>query len=164
MERRLILMRHAESAWKTLGGSDHDRPLTPQGSSDAPKVATHLVALGWRPEAVLSSDALRTRETWAQMSQAIPKAPEPLFAPALYLAGLEDIWSEAHSVNPSVETLLVLGHNPGWERAVFTLSGLDKVMTPATAMLLIGSGDDWPSALRGKWSLSEVIRPPDTED
>jgi len=152
-------MRHAESAWKSLGSSDHDRPLTPQGSRDAPKVAEHLMTLGWRPDAVISSDALRTLETWAQMSHAIPNAPEPRFTSALYLASLEEVWSEAHSVNSAVETLLALGHNPGWERAVFTLSGQEIVMTPATAVLLIGSGDDWPSALRGKWSLSEVIRP-----
>lgn len=159
MERRLILMRHAKSAWGTLNSSDRERPLDPQGRRDAPRVAGRLVTLGWAPDRVLSSDARRTRETWELMAGAFEAAVEPLFTSALYLAGLEEIWTEAHSVQPDTQTLLVLGHNPGLEVALTTLSGRDEPMTPANAALLLGHGDDWPSALRGSWQLSALIRP-----
>jgi phosphohistidine phosphatase len=159
MERRLILMRHAKSAWATISSSDHERPLTDQGRHDAPRVARRLVTLGWEPEGVLSSDAQRTRETWQGMAEELVNTPAPLFSSALYLAGLEELWTEAHSVDAELKTLLVLGHNPGWEMALFALCGEDTSMTTANAALLIGSGDDWPTALRGRWRLSEIIRP-----
>src|SRR5690606_13880745 len=60
---RLIVLRHAESAWPA-DTADHDRPLDARGRSDARVVGQRLRALGWTPGVVLSSDARRARETW----------------------------------------------------------------------------------------------------
>ncbi len=65
MTRRLIVMRHAKSSWKHAGLTDHQRPLNKRGRKDAPRVARALIERGWTPRRVLSSDAARTRETWA---------------------------------------------------------------------------------------------------
>ena len=54
MQRKLILMRHAQSAHRSLQGSDHDRTLTERGARDAPRVAERLMRLGWAPQRVLS--------------------------------------------------------------------------------------------------------------
>ena len=64
-------------------------------------------------------------------------------------------------MDSDIETLLVLGHNPGWEEALFTLSGERRSMTPANAALMTGDGEDWATALRGRWALSQLIRPED---
>jgi phosphohistidine phosphatase len=37
--KRLILMRHAKSSWDDDDQSDHDRPLSPRGARDAPRMA-----------------------------------------------------------------------------------------------------------------------------
>ena len=158
MKRRLIVMRHAEAAMNSADGSDHARPLTPRGRSDAPRVARALLDRGWRPEAVLSSDSRRTRETWEGMAPELDAPPQPSFTRALYLAGLDTLWEEVHGVASEVETLLVLGHNPGWEHAVYRLSGQPEAMAPANAALLVGSGDTWPEALEGRWERAEVVR------
>ena len=71
MERRLIVMRHAKSSWKSDAETDHLRPLNKRGRDSAPLVAARLVELGWIPEAVYSSDSLRTRETWDGMMNAL---------------------------------------------------------------------------------------------
>ena len=164
MQRRLIVMRHADSAWDTGPGSDHERVLTSRGRHEAPKIAQALTARGWKPDAVLSSDARRTQETWEEMSRGFDGAPEPTFTRALYHAGLEAVWEAAHAVGPELRTLLVLGHNPGWEQAVHRLTGQPESMTPANAALLEGSGDDWPAALEGRWRLVEVLRPGELAD
>jgi len=161
MQRRLILMRHAQSAHRSLQGSDHERTLTTRGAHDAPRVAQRLTNLGWAPQRALSSDASRTRETWEAMTTILTGCPPPHFTRSLYLAGLEEIWTESHSVDSDIETLLVLGHNPGWEEALFTLSGERRSMTPANAALMTGDGEDWATALRGRWALSQLIRPED---
>ncbi len=159
MKRRLILMRHAKSAWNTLASSDHERPLNKRGVKDAPRVASRLVELGWEPDVVLSSDATRTQETWQGMATVFEAGPDVLLTHALYHAGLEELWTEAHSVNEAYETLLALGHNPGWEMALYALSGVHEEMTTANAALLEGSGESWPEALRGRWELHALIRP-----
>ncbi len=56
--------------------------------------------------------------------------------------------------------LLVLGHNPGWEDLVFSLTGEDIVMKTATAALLTRDLPDWQAAFEeGSWKLERMIYP-----
>jgi hypothetical protein len=38
MQRRLMLMRHAKSAWTSHVPTDHERPLNKRGRRDAPRI------------------------------------------------------------------------------------------------------------------------------
>jgi hypothetical protein len=73
MQRRLMIMRHAKSAWSSDVASDHERPLNKRGRRDAPRVGKRLAKLGWVPEFVVSSDSRRTRETWERMQRRFPE-------------------------------------------------------------------------------------------
>ncbi len=160
MTRRLIVMRHAKSSWNSPGHSDHERPLNGRGRRDAPKIGAALVERGWTPELVLSSDAQRTRETFAGMSEFFPSAMEARYLPSFYHAGLGAAQGELPAVPDQVACLLVLGHNPGWEDLVDWLAGEDIVMKTANAALLSLDLESWSAALQpGKWKLEDVIRP-----
>lgn len=159
MQRRLILMRHAKSSWSSESSTDHGRPLNGRGRRDAPRIAEVLERMGWAPDAVWSSDSSRTRETWELMEEALGTPPDAVFTNALYHAGLDDIFQEAHDWPADAHTVLVLGHNPGWEHAVMALGGEPAGMTTANAALLEGEGDDWVAALDGTWRLIDVLRP-----
>uniref|UniRef100_A0A0A9CPC8 Uncharacterized protein n=1 Tax=Arundo donax TaxID=35708 RepID=A0A0A9CPC8_ARUDO len=52
--RRLILLRHGESAAGGRATRDHDRPLSKAGRSDAISVSNKLQQMGWIPELILS--------------------------------------------------------------------------------------------------------------
>jgi phosphohistidine phosphatase len=71
MTKRLIVLRHAKSAWDTDAPDDHSRPLAKRGRKDAPLIGARLAQLEWVPQAVISSDSARTRETWARMEEAL---------------------------------------------------------------------------------------------
>ncbi|MBN7785925.1 histidine phosphatase family protein [Ponticoccus gilvus] len=104
--KRLILMRHAKSDWKT-GQEDHDRPLNARGRRAATVLGDWLRQNGQLPDAVLSSSAMRTRETLDRLQI---KA-QATFDPTLYLADssvLESVLKRATG-----ERVLMLGHNPG---------------------------------------------------
>ncbi len=159
MERRLILMRHAKSSWSSGAVGDHDRPLNKRGKRDAPRVAAALAARGWHPEVVYSSTAKRTRQTWRRMQRALEQEIDVVFVEGLYHGDLGDIRDAAATWPSEVETVLVLGHNPGWEMALYQLSAADAPMTTGNAALLEGEGDSWDEALRGDWHLVELIRP-----
>lgn len=160
MERRLIVMRHAKSSWNSPAPTDHARPLNERGKRDSPKVGAALVARGWTPDLVLSSDAQRTRETFAGMNESFPEDVPVRFLSDFYHAGPEAVQRELLQVDDSVSCLLVLGHNPGWEDLVYRLSGTDTVMKTATAALLHRELTSWKEALDGTpWDLAEVIYP-----
>ncbi len=164
MERRIILMRHAKSSWGSGVATDHERPLNERGRQSAPLVAQRLVHLGWIPEQLQSSDATRTRETWALMRTVFGDADiEEQFVSELYGAGLREIRALAESWHAEIGTMLLLGHNPGFEDTLQQLSGEPERMTTANAALLTGAGDSWRNALHSDWKLVEVIRPRDLD-
>lgn len=155
-------MRHAKSAWDTDAATDHARPLNGRGRRDAPRVAERLVELGWVPDRILSSDAQRTRQTCAGMAEALEGVPVS-YASDLYHGGLETIAALVPELDGDNTTVMVVGHNPGWEEAASTLTGVHVMMTTANAALLSTDVEGWAEALRldGGWRLEHLVRPKD---
>jgi phosphohistidine phosphatase len=160
MDRRLIVMRHAKSAWETAAPSDHQRPLSSRGRRDAPRVAKELGKRGWAPELVLCSDAERAKETWRRMSDAFEQA-EARLLPALYLGGFEAVRDALSDLPAIARTVMVVGHNPGWEEMVGRLTSVAVRMTTANAALLCIEAPSWRQAmaLAGQWRLERLVRP-----
>lgn len=161
MLRRLIVMRHAKSSWDHFDLSDHERPLNSRGLRDAPIIGQRLTKDGWVPQQVISSDSQRTRETWAGVASALTDPPQPTFTRRFYLATLDEIAPDIGRVPDELQTLLVLGHNEGWEQAVALLCGSWHPITTANAALLSIEADTWEEAIskRGAWTLHEILRP-----
>ena len=159
MERRLIAMRHAKSSWSSDAPTDHARPLNARGRRDAPRVAKRLTQLDWTPQYVLSSDSQRTRETCGLMAQCWEEGIEIEFLPTLYHAGASELQDELPRVLDEVETLMVVGHNPGWQEIVYRLCEEPVTMKTAAAALLEADCDAWGDAFRTRWSLHGVVYP-----
>lgn len=161
MQRRIIVMRHAKSSWSSGAAADHERPLNKRGRRDAPRIGARLSELGWTPERVLSSDAERTRETWELMAEAFDPAPEVSFHRELYLAGPTAVDVAVGGLSDHVASVMMLGHNFGWEEVVTWLSGEEISLTTANAALFEGQGATWQDALAGApcWTLRQVLRP-----
>lgn len=159
--RRLIIMRHAKSSWKDKKLEDHARPLNKRGRGDAPVIASALVDRGWRPDLVLSSDAARARQTWELMSSTLaPQAPVR-WLPDLYMGGVEEAREALREAPDAARTILLIGHNPGWEQVVAAFCGQDLRMTTANAALLAASAASWAELVEEVegWSLVDVLRP-----
>jgi len=161
MLRHMILMRHAKSSWKTDAPDDRSRPLNKRGRRDAPLVAAQLRELGWTPEVLLVSDSARTRETAERMLEVFRPAPRIEYVSSFYQGGIHEIREAVAGVSDEVASVLVLGHNPGWQAAVVWLTGRSVPMTTANAALLEASGTTWRDVLRSErsWHLVDVLRP-----
>jgi phosphohistidine phosphatase SixA len=161
MERRIVVMRHAKSSWKTNAQSDHDRPLNKRGRRDAPRIGAKLAELLWVPERVLSSTAERTRQTWGLMEDAFEPTPQVSFDRALYLAGPTAVRDAVEALPDAVATVMLLGHNYGWEEVVEWLCGDEVGLTTCNAALLSAEGETWEEALAAApgWRLHKVLRP-----
>jgi phosphohistidine phosphatase len=160
MPRRLVVLRHAESDREARGQADHTRPLDDRGRRDAPKIGARLGALGWAPEVVISSDATRTQQTWACMEPVLGGAPTVTFTRTLYLMGIAEIRAALAALAPAVGTVMVIGHNPGWEDAVHELCGVRVRMGTCDAALLSVAAATWPEAVaRGDWAFEALLRP-----
>ncbi len=154
--KRVIIMRHAKSSWKDSSLSDHDRPLNKRGKRDAPRIAKALYELGWIPDLVLSSTSERTRETWHGMEGHISDDEIPVkWLSSFYHGGTSEVLAELAKLDDSVETVLCLGHNPGWEDVVASMSNKPTRMTTANAVLLESESSSWCE----DFAFVDILRP-----
>lgn len=120
--RRLMLLRHAKSNWPT-GVADRERPLAARGREAAPVMGRYLADELLLPDLVLVSPARRTVETWELVAPMLPERPPSHVEPRIYEASPDALLRVAQEAEPAVRTLLMIGHNPGFEEIAARLAG-----------------------------------------
>lgn len=117
MDRHILtLMRHAKSSWKTANQSDHDRPLNDRGHRDAPIMAQRLIDRSSVPDLILSSSAVRALMTAEHLMENFGDQKTSLEIDSqLYLASPSTILNLLTGIDPDIEHVLVIAHNPGLE-------------------------------------------------
>jgi phosphohistidine phosphatase len=110
--KQLILIRHAKSCWDQPWQDDHDRPLAARGLHDAPIMAKRLVDRGILPDLILSSSAARAVQTSEFLTQTLALTPVKIEI-ALYHAAPEFLLHYIRKQKNSIQTLVLVGHNPG---------------------------------------------------
>jgi len=126
MQRTLLLLRHAKSSWDDPQLDDFDRPLSERGRKAAPRMAAEMSARGWLPDAALVSLSMRTRQTWQLVSAAIGRDIQVSINDAIYEAPAERILDSIRLTRDEVSSLLVIGHNPGFETLARLLATPDS--------------------------------------
>ena len=160
--KNLLCMRHAKSDWsKDL--PDHDRPLNKRGRRDAPKMARALLELGFTPEKAIISSAQRTRETFQRMQPIFEEAGvnlETSYHSSLYHSGLGSVQSVIDQEWTDTNTILLIGHNPGWSSMVSRLCNRSIEMTTANIVVLSSAHSTWNEAIRSlDWTFVEHLFP-----
>jgi len=113
--RKIYLVRHAKSSWDNPYLEDFDRPLNKRGKSAAPEMGRRLVEKGIMPDLIISSPALRAAKTAKKICKEIGYDPERIrFYESLYHAGKSTIIQLIKSLDHQVESLMIFGHNPGF--------------------------------------------------
>lgn len=118
--RRLILLRHAKSAWPE-GVADEERPLAPRGQKAAPIMGEYMAREKLVPDLVLVSPAKRTQETWSLIKNKLPTSLEVRDCAGIYEAAATDILKILNEIEPVHRTVLVIGHNPGLQELAQSL-------------------------------------------
>jgi phosphohistidine phosphatase len=118
----LYLLRHAKAAPPEEGGPDRDRPLEQRGRRAAQAVAAWIAEHRLSPELVLCSPSLRTRQTLDIIAPAFRRPPVIAIEDELYLAPARHLLARLRQVSPTVGSVLLTGHNPGFHELALYLS------------------------------------------
>ena len=116
--KNLLLMRHAKSSWDIPGTKDHDRPLNDRGRGSAPLIGALLQSEDLIPDFILISDSKRTSETAELLTEHIHYSGPLKATQNLYGSSAEDYLDEIREVDSSIQTMLIIGHNPTIENLV----------------------------------------------
>jgi phosphohistidine phosphatase len=164
--RRLAVLRHAKSAWPD-DVADHERPLAARGRRDAPAAGRRLREMGCAPGLVVCSTARRTRQTWDLVAPELAASPPVVHDPRVYDATVPELLNVIREVPDRVETLLLIGHNPGAQELVLRLAGeaaddalqQARVKFPTAAIAVLTWQGTWAALAPGTARLTDFAIP-----
>lgn len=132
----LLILRHAKSSWKETAISDHSRPLKRRGKKAAPRMGQVLFEEDLVPDVILSSTARRARETASLVADASGFDGDIRYLESFYHASPSDYLDALSSLSSDLNTIMIVGHNPGLEMLLEMLTGEDERL-PTAALALI---------------------------
>ena len=141
----LTLLRHGKSDWST-GETDCRRPLNKRGKRDAPVMAERVKVRSYRPDMMISSDALRAVETAKVFAERL--GSELIVDASLYATDESSVVDIIHTIDEEVNDLMLIGHNPTWEYLAEYLTGIDITM-PTCSVVQIAFECSWKKVGRG---------------
>lgn len=164
--RKIVLLRHAKADWPDV--ADQDRPLADRGRRDAPVAGRWLAGTGICPDLTLCSTAVRTRETWKLFVHELPRRPRTVYEDRLYEATLGDLLALVNETSDDIDTLMLVGHNPGMHALADALTGsaegdslarLSRGGFPTSAMAVVSFEGSWKSVEHGVGRLLDYWAP-----
>jgi phosphohistidine phosphatase len=136
--RRLHLLRHAKSSWDDDALRDRDRPLAPRGRRATKRIASWARKHDVRPQLVVSSSAVRARETLRGVLPGLGE-PEVWIEVALYAASAETLLERVHALPDEAEEAMLVGHNPGLGDLLLLLAAPGELRERAEAKVPTGA-------------------------
>ena len=154
MNRTVLLFRHGKSDWNASYGRDHDRPLNNRGKRASRAMGNWLANTGPLPELILCSTAIRARSTCDIAREAGAWIASVQYERELYHAGPEVLLHYLQEVSDSIQTVMLVGHQPTWSMTATLLSGhpIDRFPTASMARVDL-SVDSWAHTMSGTGKL-----------
>ena len=155
--KNLYLLRHAKSSWDDFALKDFDRPLSTRGIQDAELMGNYFKSKRKVLDLVLSSPSKRTKETlehfFNKTSQNI------IFNETIYHSSEQNIYSVIKDVGKSVNSIMIVGHNPSMHEFSESFSGqfIEKFSTCGLASFEFD--DEWINACENLGTLTEFKIP-----
>ena len=151
--KSLTLLRHAKTERDSTSGRDFDRRLNERGQRDAPRMGEEIRGLGLDLDLVLSSPAARAAET-AELAGLAPRYDQ-----RIYDASAGELLSIVQEADDQIESLLMVGHNPGFERLASKLLGHPVEMPTGSLVEIQLPVDQWLEAGAGAGQLIRFLKP-----
>lgn len=155
----LILLRHGKSDWSG-GEPDHLRPLARRGRRQVPEAGRWLADNVGVIDLVVVSPAERTRETWRLAAAELAVPPPVREDDRVYGGSARSLLGVLQELPEEVATLVLVGHNPGVEDLVASLTGR-TVSMPTSALAVIDLAGPWSAAADTAADLRALGRPPE---
>lgn len=161
MGKTLILIRHGKSDWSNNGEKDFDRPLNSRGNMDAPRMGGKLKDMGIVPDLIVSSPSLRTTMTTEYICEQIRYPLENVdFQEDIYEASVRTLLKVVNELDEKYQTVIIVGHNPGFSYLAEYLSGTIIGNVPTCGMVeLTFELDTWAAVSQNTAALKSFIYP-----
>ncbi len=111
--KTLLLIRHAKSDWANEQTADRYRPLNARGNTDAPIMAERIRTMGYIPDLLICSPAIRAYATGLYFAKAFSYSPSCiLLREELYDSEEKNYIKVIREIGEQTKTAFLFGHNP----------------------------------------------------
>jgi len=161
-------MRHGKSDWASASISDFDRPLNSRGIHDVKRMGNYIIKNNLVPDLLISSPAFRAISTTRLVSENFLKAnkkfQEIQTCKDFYSMGFNEYVERIRQVDDSIETVMIVGHNPKLEDLVDYLISENSITSESivmkTATIVVASfQDSWSTLDRQILNLENYVTP-----
>jgi|SRR5579863_2986497 phosphohistidine phosphatase len=135
--RRLLLLRHAHAEPAGESVEDVDRPLSARGRSEALEAAECIAAGHLRCDLLLSSPALRARQTATIVAAELDFPQRPAIDADLYPGEPAAILRALGRCAERYRSVLIVAHNPGISELAQRFHGGKPAVALGTAGLCL---------------------------
>lgn len=156
--KTLLLLRHAKSSWKKPTLNDFDRPLNDRGRKAAQTVGKFLGKQELAIDLVISSPAVRARQTIERVLGAAGVSPELRFDQRIYEASPATLLEVVSQIEDDRKSVLLVGHNPGMEELLTLLVGKEEPMPTAAVAKISLDIKKWDKVVGSKAELDSFWR------
>lgn len=159
--KTLLLLRHAKSSRDDPTLRDFDRPLNDRGKNDAKLIGQYLGKKKIAVSVVVSSPAKRARRTAEIVLQAAGLTNEIMFDERIYEASPRQLLRVVSEIGSTNESALLVGHNPGFEDLLTSLTDRSGGMPTASLASIELDVNNWNDIAARCGELSWFITPKD---
>ena len=157
--KTLFLLRHAKASPTVAGMTDFDRPLHKEGKKATELIGQLLSSRGVTLDLILSSPAVRARETIEIVMHAAGLQTELRFDQRIYEAGPVQLLEIISQIEDDRHPVMMVGHNPSLEELLQALTGQAEHLSAGALAKIIFPTASWREIQEKKGVLDWVIQP-----
>jgi phosphohistidine phosphatase len=140
--KKLYIVRHTQKE-EALQHDDYDRELSPEGLEKAKKIAQNFANKNLPIDLIVASPARRTKITAEIFAQALDYKKSIMFNEVLYMAFVNELFETISYTFDSVDSMLLVGHNPSLTALAITLVGFKEKFEMGAIMEINFDCDSW---------------------
>lgn len=155
--KNLLLVRHAKAEKRSAEIDDFERKLTKVGRNDSKEVAEYVAKLLNNVDLLVTSPALRAKETAEIFAKSFKSKPKITEEEILYEGEVEEIIEKIPNIIKGYNNVIIFGHNPTFDELAKKLTGDDLHLRKAGVICI--EGESFDDILSGKGKLKWMVDP-----
>ncbi|CAN5163676.1 histidine phosphatase family protein [soil metagenome] len=157
--KTLFILRHAKSSWNNSDLADFDRPLNERGLEAAPLMGNVIYENQFQPDLIISSPAKRAKQTAILVRASAQIEGAIQYDEKIYEASPRRLLQIVSEQNDKLESLMLVGHNPGFEGLLKLLTGESQTMATANLAVIDLQIEGWSEIDANCGTLRVLISP-----
>lgn len=154
-------MRHAEARRENRNLTDFERPLNDPGREAARFIGETIQKNRFKIDLILSSPAKRAKQTAELFKETARLKTEIQYNEKIYEANLRRLLEIVLELDNRYNSVLIVGHNPGFENLVQVLTGENVQMATAAFAAIDLEIENWSNIKTACGNLRVLLRSKD---